>query len=131
MLAWQGARMTSTSIRRSPQEAQRVSVLRAGLRRPNQRFVGLIWVGAFWKKAIDSMEHRAGIEPASTGFADQRVSHFATGALDGPGELSRRSKLQSGIPISGRPPNPSSRDTTSPLSNLRRPRLYAWPHRRP
>jgi hypothetical protein len=27
------------------------------------------------------MEHRAGIEPANTGFADQRVSHFATGAL--------------------------------------------------
>src|ERR1700677_2181248 len=27
-----------------------------------------------------SMEHRAGIEPANTGFADQRVSHFATGA---------------------------------------------------
>ena len=26
------------------------------------------------------MEHRAGIEPANTGFADQRVSHFATGA---------------------------------------------------
>jgi hypothetical protein len=30
------------------------------------------------------MEHRAGIEPANTGFADQRVSHFATGALDPP-----------------------------------------------
>jgi hypothetical protein len=27
------------------------------------------------------LEHRAGIEPANTGFADQRVSHFATGAL--------------------------------------------------
>jgi hypothetical protein len=26
------------------------------------------------------LEHRAGIEPANTGFADQRVSHFATGA---------------------------------------------------
>ena len=26
------------------------------------------------------MEHRAGIEPANTGFADQRVSPFATGA---------------------------------------------------
>lgn len=32
-------------------------------------------------KHNDSMEHRAGIEPANTGFADQRVSHFATGAL--------------------------------------------------
>ena len=31
--------------------------------------------------ARNSMEHRAGIEPANTGFADQRVSHFATGAL--------------------------------------------------
>jgi hypothetical protein len=29
---------------------------------------------------IDSVEHRAGIEPANTGFADQRVSPFATGA---------------------------------------------------
>src|ERR1700721_612260 len=27
-----------------------------------------------------NLEHRAGIEPANTGFADQRVSHFATGA---------------------------------------------------
>ena len=32
--------------------------------------------------AIDLLEHRAGIEPANTGFADQRVSHFATGAHD-------------------------------------------------
>jgi hypothetical protein len=28
----------------------------------------------------DFMEHREGIEPSNTGFADQRVSHFATGA---------------------------------------------------
>ena len=27
------------------------------------------------------LEHREGIEPSNTGFADQRVSHFATGAL--------------------------------------------------
>jgi hypothetical protein len=27
-----------------------------------------------------NMEHREGIEPSNTGFADQRVSHFATGA---------------------------------------------------
>jgi hypothetical protein len=27
------------------------------------------------------MEHRMGFEPMNTGFADQRVSHFATGAL--------------------------------------------------
>jgi hypothetical protein len=26
------------------------------------------------------LEHRAGFEPAYTGFADLRVSHFATGA---------------------------------------------------
>ena len=26
------------------------------------------------------LEHRVGIEPTNTGFADQRVSHFATGA---------------------------------------------------
>lgn len=30
------------------------------------------------------MEHRAGIEPAYTGFADLRVYHFATGALRAP-----------------------------------------------
>ena len=29
----------------------------------------------------ESLERRAGIEPANTGFADPRVSHFATGAL--------------------------------------------------
>jgi hypothetical protein len=27
------------------------------------------------------MEHRMGFEPMNTGFADQRVSHFAIGAL--------------------------------------------------
>jgi hypothetical protein len=26
------------------------------------------------------LEHRMGFEPMNTGFADQRVSHFATGA---------------------------------------------------
>ena len=29
---------------------------------------------------MENLEHRAGIEPANTGFADQRVSHFAIGA---------------------------------------------------
>src|SRR5215469_13272452 len=33
------------------------------------------------RKLLNLLEHRAGIEPANTGFADQRVSHFATGAL--------------------------------------------------
>ena len=28
----------------------------------------------------DLLEHRMGFEPMNTGFADQRVSHFATGA---------------------------------------------------
>ena len=34
----------------------------------------------------DFMEHRMGFEPMNTGFADQRVSHFATGA-HGPAAL--------------------------------------------
>lgn len=29
---------------------------------------------------FEFMEHRMGVEPMNTGFADQRVSHFATGA---------------------------------------------------
>jgi hypothetical protein len=29
-----------------------------------------------------NLEHRAGIEPAYTGFADLRVSHFATDAFE-------------------------------------------------
>jgi hypothetical protein len=29
---------------------------------------------------IHDLEHRVGIEPTYTGFADLRVSHFATGA---------------------------------------------------
>ena len=33
-----------------------------------------------WDYPDKILEHRAGIEPAYTGFADLRVSHFATGA---------------------------------------------------
>jgi hypothetical protein len=32
------------------------------------------------RNGLRKLEHRAGIEPANTDFADQRVSHFATGA---------------------------------------------------
>jgi hypothetical protein len=32
-------------------------------------------------KLLICMEHRMGFEPMNTGFADQRVSHFAIGAL--------------------------------------------------
>jgi hypothetical protein len=32
-------------------------------------------------KLLRKLEHRMGVEPMNTGFADQRVSHFATGAL--------------------------------------------------
>ena len=31
--------------------------------------------------SIEGLEHRVGIEPTYTGFADLRVSRFATGAL--------------------------------------------------
>ena len=31
-------------------------------------------------KLLTILEHRMGVEPMNTGFADQRVSHFATGA---------------------------------------------------
>ena len=34
------------------------------------------------RKAQRELERRAGIEPASAGFADLRVSRFATGAIE-------------------------------------------------
>ena len=41
------------------------------------------------------LEHRAGIEPANTGFADQRVSHFATGARNEKSHLAGGSRSSS------------------------------------
>jgi hypothetical protein len=35
----------------------------------------------------EQLEHRMGFEPMNTGFADQRVSHFAIGALEVPEKL--------------------------------------------
>jgi hypothetical protein len=35
----------------------------------------------FLGKIFNLLEHRMGFEPMNTGFADQRVSHFAIGAL--------------------------------------------------
>jgi hypothetical protein len=40
----------------------------------------LILLDPLYVDDLDFMEHREGIEPSNTGFADQRVSHFATGA---------------------------------------------------
>ena len=44
--------------------------------------------------ADDNMEHREGIEPSNTGFADQRVSHFATGAHRFTGSLASQGRPQ-------------------------------------
>ena len=45
----------------------------------------VIVVGLFDAENVDKpfilLEHRMGFEPMNTGFADQRVSHFAIGAL--------------------------------------------------
>jgi hypothetical protein len=43
--------------------------------------MGVILTGENRKKPLFILlEHRMGVEPMNTGFADQRVSHFATGA---------------------------------------------------
>ena len=68
------------------------------------------------------MEHRAGIEPANTGFADQRVSHFATGAHLRLGSL--RGCPQSFATLPGWQ-DPSSPGTRFPLSVLLRRRSCA------
>jgi hypothetical protein len=39
------------------------------------------WIhAAALRTSVQNLEHRAGVEPANTGFADLRVSHFATDA---------------------------------------------------
>jgi hypothetical protein len=39
------------------------------------------WNTEYAVAELNNLERRAGIEPAYTGFADLRVSRFATGAL--------------------------------------------------
>jgi hypothetical protein len=48
----------------------------------NHPYTGDCMRGGMQGKYLKILEHRAGIEPANTGFADQRVSHFATGARE-------------------------------------------------
>ncbi len=53
------------------------------------------------RKLSLAMEHRMGFEPMNTGFADQRVSHFAIGAsarnaLRVPGNMEKPTRLESG-----------------------------------
>src|SRR5450432_1132679 len=64
--------MAMEDQRGSPRNAPRLT--------PDRRAVKL--AGRNWGARIQHvpLEHRAGIEPANTGFADQRVNHFATGA---------------------------------------------------
>ena len=44
------------------------------------RYSSLRRASEILSELLKFMEHRVGIEPTNTGFADQRVSHFATGA---------------------------------------------------
>jgi hypothetical protein len=61
---------------------------------------------------MNLLEHRMGFEPMNTGFADQRVNHFAIGAhnlkqQDPPlGWVSDRSKLLSSIHSATYPKKP-------------------------
>jgi hypothetical protein len=60
--------MTATAAQSA--QAGRTLIRKTGIRK--------IWDSQNWDSR--NLEHRAGIEPAYTGFADLRVSHFATGA---------------------------------------------------
>jgi hypothetical protein len=51
-------------------------------------------VAGFVCKSLKIMEHRMGFEPMNTGFADQRVSHFATGALVAATSIMQRATQQ-------------------------------------
>ena len=42
---------------------------------------GVKFISKNVNKSLILLEHRMGFEPMNTGFADQRVSHFAIGAL--------------------------------------------------
>ena len=65
------------------------------------------------------MEHRAGIEPANTGFADQRVSHFATGASPVP-RIARGTECHEALTGAA----PLYADKASPFCNPERSYLH-------
>jgi hypothetical protein len=79
-----------------------------------------------------------GFEPMSTGFADQRVNHFAIGALESPGAGERHTPRDAVDPIvqpcraavaSGqRARGPSSPSTTLRCSTRHRRHWSASPH---
>ena len=68
-----------------------------------------------------------GFEPMNTGFADQRVSHFAIGAL-GPPRLHQHTQRRNLNPETTSVAPPSA-DTASPSCNQET--LYQLPHSSP